>query len=494
MKKTLLLLTLILVFFGSMSFVCSADDQNVNGIDIAENYVGIESTSNSASGDTPGSTPSPVSTAASVNNDIIVTVSHTEAVHGKPITFTITAKYQNGTAVANWKPAFVLSANSDKSYPKEGHAVNSDATNAQGVLTITWKGNPGWFDYYDLVISDGLDSSHNPTGKIYYNQTKLLDFTIKRDSTKIDISISKPNVYEGEMTEVTAYVTSNGNPVSIGYLEWTYAEGKTVRTLVQNGISIFNYNSYKLGHNPISVTYIGYGNTVQIPGLIVSDVVATKSFAINVKAAPDLVIAKVVRSGNKYKVTIKNIGNGASTATKLKMGYAKKSRTINIHALAPGQSRTYTVNFFKYSQHKKFNKYAWVNPTKSMHDKNHANDRLVFKSKVAYGLAADLRIGKIVRSGNNYVITIKNQGNLAASAFKFRMWYGTQKKPKGLIDHTVKRFGQFGNRLPPGVSIALTVPYHNYKTHSKFFKFVQVNHNKKLPELKYTGNLKKFKV
>ena len=75
----------------------------------------------------------------------------------------------------------------------------------------------------------------NPLGNIYYNQSKLLDFTIKRNSTSIVLNISKTTIYEGEFAEIIAYVTSNGNPIIFGYLEWIY-DGGSVTTLANNGV------------------------------------------------------------------------------------------------------------------------------------------------------------------------------------------------------------------------------------------------------------------
>lgn len=455
MKKILFLFTFLFILFVSMSFVSAADNNT---------------------------------------NDINVTVSHGKVEQGKDITFVITAKDSNGNPVVGKNFGISFRGRSDKSNNPAGRHTNSDPTDNNGVVKLYVEGSvtKGWFDYFDFTVSDGFDENKYPTGKVYYKST--FDFTIKSGTTSI--TFDKPNytAYEGQYTKVTAYVKSNGVPVSTGYLVWSYANGKAATTTVANGISIFNYNSYVLGNNLINVKYIGFGSSV-IPGLVISGTNAYKSFNINIKGASDLVISKVVRSGNKYKVTVRNAGNGASTTSKLKLWYSsKKYKIVTVAALGAGRSKTYTVNFFKYSSHKKYKKYAQINYNKAAYEKNYTNNKLGFKSNVAYGYCADLSITKVTRSGNNYVVTIKNNGKLAASPFKLKFWYGTKTKPKGLVPYTISKFGQFGNKLPPGVSITLTIPYYKYKTHSKYYKFVSINSDKKVPESNYANNLKKFKV
>lgn len=459
MKKILVLFTFLFIFFGSMGFVCSAD----NGTSLPN------------------------------SNNWTVTVEHTPAEHGKQINFTVSVKDSNNNPVTNKSFAYALRARSDTSNDPEGRIDYSPSTttDSNGIFEVSWPGNVGWYDYYDLTISDGLDGNNYPTGNTYYKKT--FDFGIK---TSLSFSKSLSSVYEGEVIKVTAYVSSLGRPVTMGYLIWNYADGKYATSWVdKNGRSVLSYSSYKLGNNPIHVTYVGFGDNVKIPGWIISEGILKSSFNINVKGAPDLAIAKVVRSGNKYKVTIKNIGNGASSATKLKLWYsAKKYKIINVSSLGAGNSKTYVVNFFKYSTHKNYKKYAQVNYNKVAYEKNYTNNKVTFKSNVAYGLAADLKITKVTRSSNNYIVTIKNNGNIAASAFKLKLWYGSKTNVKGLLSYTIKKFGQYGNKLPAGISITLTIPYYAYKTHSKYYKFVSVNSDKKIIESNYANNIKKFKV
>lgn len=80
--------------------------------------------------------------------------------------------------------------------------------------------------------------------------------------------------------------------------------------------------------------------------------------------ASDLTVYKIRRSGNNYKITVKNIGGKASTKAKLQVYYKKGKKTyrktVTIKALKSGQSYTVTVKFFKYSTHRKYYKYAYL--------------------------------------------------------------------------------------------------------------------------------------
>lgn len=467
-KKLSCLFILIFVSFVSINSVFSAD-------------IGRNTTDTNKYNSTDGVVN--YSSSVTSNNNFTVTVSHSKVEHGKPIIFTTTVKDYNGVAVANRPFTLVFYGMGDKSTPREGLFVTK-ITDSNGVFSETYGDNSGWFDYYELIISDGVEN-YSPTGNIYYRET--FDLTLK---PTISLDISKSTIYEGEYTQVKASVRVNGNP-AVGYLLWHYGNGKSVTTILTNGISVFNYNSNILGNNPITVVYIGLGSGIS--GYVVSSV--NRTFNIYVKGAPDLVVSKIVRSGNKYKVTVKNIGNGVSTKTKLKLWYSsKKYKLVNVVTLGAGKSKTYTVNFFRYSAHKKYKKYVQINYNKDSYDNNYTNNKLGFKSDVAYGLAANLSITKITRSGNNYIVTIKNKGNVNASAFRLKMWYGTKTKTNGLVTYTIKEFGQYGNKLAPGVSIALTIPYYKYSTHSKKYKFVSINDNKKVIESNYSNNIKKFKI
>ena len=97
----------------------------------------------------------------------------------------------------------------------------------------------------------------------------------------------------------------------------------------------------------------------------------------------DLRITKVVRSGNTYKITIKNYGNDKSAKTKLKVWFKKNNKTyykiVDVKTIAGGKSLTINVKFFKYSTHKKLTKTAQVNYNKMAYETNYNNNLKKFK-------------------------------------------------------------------------------------------------------------------
>ena len=501
MKKSLFLITIIFIFFTSLSFVCSAEIATTDGSDSVEPTI-FSSTAPASAPVTVPPSADPLSSVGPIynvtnNSGYKVVVSYGDVKQGEYIIFTVRVTDNSGSPVVGRNFGISFRGRSDTTDMPAGYHTNVATTNSNGVITISIDAGTtaGWFDVWDFTVSDGLNDFKYPIGNIYYY--RFFDFTIKSNSTVITFDISKPTIYEGQFTEVTAYVTSNGVPVSVGYLLWEYGSGKTVATLVVNGISIFNYNSYLLGNNLIDVTYIGFGDLqVIMPGLVISqEGRITKSFSINVLRAPDLVIYKVVRVGNKYKITVKNVGKAASAKTRLKLGYSKKKyKLINVAPLGAGKSKIYTINFFKYAIHKKFKKYAWIDYNKAVYDKDFTNNKINFKSNVVYGYCADLAVTNVSRHGNNYVVTIKNKGKAPAPEFKLNIWFGSKSRAKNLLQYPVSRFGQFGKKLPSGVSIILTVPYIKHSIHAKYSKFIQVNPDRKFPETNYKNNIKRFKI
>jgi len=412
----------------------------------------------------------------SSNDNFIIDVTHDEIKRDSNVTINISVKNKDGTPASGADVEILIDY-------ENGDFVTSHASNlgSNGKYSYVWEiGNVADVGRYDLKIIV-RNASHMT---IY---TDNLHLTIIHT---LDVITSKKTVFEGEHTLISVYSKVDGKKNSWGYILWNI-DGKNYLTNFKDGVSSISFNSHKIGNNLIYLVYVPPSD---MPFFDVIPVVS-KSLTINVKGAPDLVIDKIVRSGNKYKITILNVGNGASTKTKLKLWYSKKKyKVVTVAALGAGKSKTYTVKFFKYSTHKKYKKYAQINYNKTAYEKDYTNNKLGFKSNVAYGYAADLCITKVTRSGNNYIVTIKNNGKVAASPFQLKFWFGTKTKAKGLVTYTISKFGQFGKKLPPTNSITLTIPYYPYKTHSKYYKFVSVNANKKVPESNYANNLKKFKV
>jgi len=107
-------------------------------------------------------------------------------------------------------------------------------------------------------------------------------------------------------------------------------------------------------------------------------IIDLKKAKVNLKKRNvDLKITKVKRSGNSYKITIKNSGRDVSTKTQVKIycGGIKLEKVAKVKAISAGKSITLTVKFFKYSQTKKYDKYFVVNFNKTAMETNFKNNK-----------------------------------------------------------------------------------------------------------------------
>lgn len=411
----------------------------------------------------------------------VVKVTHDEIKRGNNVNFTIDVKEKDGKVASNvYTYAIIKPANDpDTSY---NALERSGRTDSNGKFKFNWNINPNQFlDKYVVIVTAG--TGDNKT-------TYKYNFDLSATPT-LDIKLSKKNIYEGENTNILVYLKIDGNDVGKFGNVILVCNNKLYGMNYDDKKRCYfiNYNSLILGKNSLDIVYVplnapGFDN---IPSI-------REKISVNVIGTPDLVISKIKRSGNNYKVTIKNIGKGKSEASKLKLSYKKKYRTVKVKEINAGKTKTVTVKFFKYNLHKKNKKYAHINYNGKSYEGNYSNNKVAFKSDLYYGLLPDLAITKVSRSGNNYFLTVKNIGNESSSGFKILMWYGSKKKGKGYAEFNSNKFGQFGNKLPPGVSATLSLPYLDYKTNSKFYKYILVNYDKKVPESNYKNNLIRIKI
>jgi CARDB protein len=413
------------------------------------------------------------------NNFLNLTVDHDTVKPGTNVIFNLTVKNANGSAVSGARVNVLIRAVSDNFTVRNKSNSNSYVTDKNGRYSFNWNTTDNYdFGKYELIIDVFGDS--NAT------YTEYLDLTVV-PTMKLDVS--KKTIYEGEFTSIRASVNVYGKK-GMGYIQWIYSNGKSVLTLLNSqGVSVFQYNSYDIGSNIIGIRYIPF----DIPGF--SGIPGVESTVLlTVKGNPDLVIYKIKKYGSKkYKITIKNIGNGSSGAFKLKLGYSKKYKIVTVPSIGKGKLKTVIVNFFNYKTHKKYKKVASINYNKGVYEKNYNNNKAVFKSNTYYGLLPDIKVVKVSRSGNNILVTVKNQGNYSSPIFKILLWYGSKNKGKGYSDY-IANFGSFGKYLPPGSSVTMKIPYISYKKHSKYYKYILLNYNKKFLEFNYNNNFKKFKV
>lgn len=413
------------------------------------------------------------------NNYLNLTVDHDPVKPGTNLIFKVKVTDANGSAVSGARVNIIIRAVSDNFTVRNKSNSNAFVTDQNGLYSFNWN-TTGNYDFgkYELIIDVFGDS--------VANYTEYLDLT---GTPTLNIQVSKKTLYEGQYTSIRASVDVYGKK-GMGYIQWTYSNGKTVLTLLNSeGVSVFQYNSYNIGSNIIGIKYIPF----DIPGFSGIPGVET-STSLNIKGVPDLVIYKIQKYGSKkYKVTIKNIGKGSSGAFKLKLGYSNKYKIVSVSSIGQGKLKTVIVNFFNYNIHKKYKKVASINYNKAAYEKNYTNNKASFKANTYYGLLPDIKVVKVARSGNNILLTVKNQGNASSPIFKILLWYGSKNKGKGYGDYTAN-FGSFGKYLPAGSSVTMKIPYISYSKHSKYYKYVLLNYNKKFLEFNYANNFKKFKI
>ena len=205
-----------------------------------------------------------------------------------------------------------------------------------------------------------------------------------------------------------------------------------------------------------------------------------------VRANADLIITHVKKSGNNYKVTIKNQGLSKSQTSKLKVWYSKnKYKIVTVKPISAGKSLTVLVKFFKYSSHKKYTKYAQINYNKAVVESSYNNNKVSFKTSNYQRFKADLVISSIKRVGNKYNIKITNKGKASSGTFRLKIWYGSGKKAKATI-FTIRS-------IPSNRYITATFNFFKYSQHKKYVKYAKVNYNKAVIESNYNNNLIKFK-
>ncbi|KZX15119.1 CARDB domain-containing protein [Methanobrevibacter filiformis] len=310
------------------------------------------------------------------------------------------------------------------------------------------------------------------------------------DSTKLSIvSVSKKTMNPNEQTEIKIKLTTIKNEPLEGYrIFMTYSTSKvnTLGGLVltdKKGEAIFKYKSTVPGTNKLTFYFQDDNGALES---------SSNGVNISVRALPDLVISKIKRSGNNYKITIKNEGVGKSSTTKLRIKYNKQYKIYTVKSIAPGKSTTITAKYFSYSKHKKYGKEFYINYNKKTIELKYANNKVTTKKDSYIRYKADLVTTKITKKGKYYYITIKNQGTAAAGKFKVDFWEGTSKKPKLTGQFILSSFGdKFKKSLPPGQAISFPL-LKAYFPNKKKANYILLNGDKTVTESSYKNNLKKF--
>ncbi|KZX14494.1 bacterial Ig-like domain protein [Methanobrevibacter cuticularis] len=223
---------------------------------------------------------------------------------------------------------------------------------------------------------------YNFEGNDYYGSIEgLFDFAFnftslnsknKKIGTYLTVKVS--TILKGKKTLITVILKDlNGKLLSKQKIKLLINKKTHTATTNSKGIAIFKIFGLKTGKHLIKLTYVGNGFYKT----------STISKTQSVKHFPDLIISKIKRHGNKYKIAIKNQGSTASKKTKLKISFIVgkniKQKIVTVKGLQAGKFTIVAVNFFKYSLHKKYIKTARINYNRVVKEFSYKNNLKKFK-------------------------------------------------------------------------------------------------------------------
>lgn len=176
------------------------------------------------------------------------------------------------------------------------------------------------------------------------------------------------SIYEGNDAEFsTILVNKDSRPVSDEKVILNVNKKQYIATTDSKGVANFKVSNLATGKLKVSAVY--YGSIVYAGSVVNS--------TITVKPLADLTITKIKRSGDYYRVTIKNQGSTASGKFMLGLCVIKKAnnKKSRVNSIAAGKSTTVTIKFFKHSAIKGRNVYALVNYNKYAKESNYSNNK-----------------------------------------------------------------------------------------------------------------------
>ncbi|KZX15723.1 bacterial Ig-like domain protein [Methanobrevibacter cuticularis] len=185
------------------------------------------------------------------------------------------------------------------------------------------------------------------------------------------ISITTKTIYKGKNAVITATLKdANGKLLANKKVTLTINGKKYSKNTNSKGVATFTISSLNVGKTTAKIAYSGS-----------TEFASSSNSAIQtVKGIADLVIKKVKKSRNVYKIIITNKGSAKSTATKLKVYYKKnKYKIVKVKRISAGKSLTVKVRFFKNLANKKYTKVAYVNYNKKALESSYKNNKKAFK-------------------------------------------------------------------------------------------------------------------
>ena len=223
------------------------------------------------------------------------------------------------------------------------------------------------------IIENNLVSSSNgkKLGKTAIFTDKSSDLISGNTPKKTIITINTKTIYQDKTAIIQATLKDEEGKLIANTKIQLKINGKTYYANTDSkGIATFKVSSLKAGKFTTAVSYEGTTNLVK----------SSATGSQTVKGIADLVVRNVKRSGNVYKIAIKNQGSAKSTTTKLKLAYNKnKYKLVTVKGINKGKYLVVKVKLPKKVSNKRYTKLAYVNYNKKVLESNYNNNKKKLK-------------------------------------------------------------------------------------------------------------------
>jgi len=491
MKKYMVVFILIITFLAIGSTTAASIDLNgvdskVDGIDSKMDGIGVKEGSQSiAAVVDPVKNTNPISpTSTSISNPtspVNITVNATDCKPGETPLITIKVTAPNGTPLPG--VTVFLRLNGAPFFGKDalGKDIPTVVTGSDGIAYINAPGQHGYYTW-PSAQKPGVYPITLTTSAITHNGVDYLNGSASGSANligNVSLKVITSPIKEGQDAFIKVVLTANNRPLNGHLIILQHGNRGYVIITDENGMGNTSFTGLKAGNNLIIASFQG------------NAALNRTSVSVNQRVLPlaDLVITHVKRlNKNFYSITVKNIGSAASTSSRLKVWYSsKKFKILRVKTLSKNRSTTIRFKFFNYNTHKKHRKFAEINHDKRLEESFYDNNRVSFRTKDYQRFKADLIPVAIKKSSkNNYALAIQNNGTARSGNFKIAIYHKVKNKISGYFVYTIKR------KIAPGETIGISLSYLKGVS-SKYFKYVNLNFDKKLIESNYKNNILKFK-
>jgi hypothetical protein len=275
---------------------------------------------------------------------------------GKNGTIKVTLKDINGKTIANEE--IVLTVNG------KIYRLKTDFSGlAKFTISGLKKGN------FKVIASfkgnNDFEASNNTTFQLVNGIPDLIISSIKRLGNKYIVTIKNEGNSASKLTKLKIGYKNKYKIVNVKVI----FAGKSLKL----SIPFFKYSTHSKYTKYAKINY----KKDQIESNYKNNKVSFKNSYQRYKA--DLLITNVKRSGNSYKMTIKNQGKANSSPVKLKVSYGKKYKTYTVKSIPASKSKVITIKFFNHNLHEKYTKIAQLNYNKAVVESNYKNNVKKFK-------------------------------------------------------------------------------------------------------------------